>query len=43
VGLDDRELAARLAAEQVGGAGGLVVQQLSEVHIGSREFIVTLA
>ena len=32
VRVDDRELAVRLAAEQVGGAGGLVVEELAEVH-----------
>ena len=38
VGVDDRELAAGLAPEQVGGAGGLVVQQLAEEHVGLRKF-----
>jgi hypothetical protein len=32
VGVDDGELAPRLAAEQVGGAGGVVVEQLAEEH-----------
>jgi hypothetical protein len=32
VGIDDREPALALAAEQVGGACGLVVQELSEEH-----------
>jgi hypothetical protein len=32
VRIDDRELAVALAAEQVGGAGGAVVEQLAEVH-----------
>ena len=32
VGVDDRELSLALAAEQVGGAGGLVVEQLAEEH-----------
>jgi hypothetical protein len=41
VGVDDRELDARLAAEQVGGTRGLVVQQLSKIHAGPREVIVT--
>ena len=35
VRIDDRELAAALAAEQVGGAGRLVVEQLSEEHVAS--------
>jgi hypothetical protein len=30
VGVNDRELLLRLAAEEVGGTGGLVVQQLAE-------------
>ena len=33
MGIDDREPAAALAAEQVGGAGGVVVEQLAEVHL----------
>jgi hypothetical protein len=32
VGIDDGELPGRLAAEQIGGAGGFVVQELAEVH-----------
>lgn len=32
--IDDCEFAARLAPQQVGGARGVVVQQLSEVHAG---------
>ena len=32
VRVDDGELAVGLAAQEVGRAGGLVVQQLSEVH-----------
>ena len=32
VGIDDGEAPLRLAAEQVGGAGGVVVEQLAEVH-----------
>jgi hypothetical protein len=32
VGIDDGELADRLAAEQVGGAGGVVLEQLAEQH-----------
>ena len=35
VRVDDGELAVRLAAEQVGGARALVVQQLPEVHVAS--------
>ena len=35
--IDDRELAVGLAAQQVGGAGGLVVEQLSEEHGDLRE------
>jgi hypothetical protein len=33
VGVDDGELTNRLAAEQVGGAGRLVVEELAEVHL----------
>jgi hypothetical protein len=36
----DGELATGLAAEQIGGAGGLVVQQLSEVHTDLQGLIV---
>jgi len=36
VRIDDGEALARLAAEQVGGAGGVVVEQLAEVHVGLR-------
>jgi hypothetical protein len=32
VRIDDRELALALAAEQVGGTCGVVVEQLAEVH-----------
>jgi hypothetical protein len=32
VGIDDGELLLRLAAEQVGGASGLVVEELAEEH-----------
>ena len=32
VGVDDGEGAVRLAAQEVGGAGGLVVEELAEVH-----------
>jgi hypothetical protein len=32
VRIDDRELRLALASEQIGGAGGLVVEQLAEVH-----------
>ena len=35
VRVDDGELAVRLAAEQVGGARALVVQELPEVHVAS--------
>ena len=35
VRVDDGELAVRLAAEQVGGARALVIQQLPEVHVAS--------
>ena len=34
MGIDDGELAGRLAAEQIGGAGRLVVEELAEVHMG---------
>ena len=33
VRVDDRELAVALAAEEIGGAGGLVVEELSEEHV----------
>ena len=33
VGVDDRDLAAALAAEEVGGAGRFVVEELSEEHV----------
>ena len=33
VGVDDRELAVALAAEQVGGARRLVVEELPEEHV----------
>src|SRR5947207_2099094 len=32
--VDDGELPRRLAAKQIGGAGGLVVEELAEVHWG---------
>ena len=38
VRVDDGERRLALAAEQVGGARGLVVQQLAEVHVGLRSF-----
>jgi hypothetical protein len=33
VGVDDGELAGRLATEEVGGTGGVVVEQLAEIHL----------
>ena len=39
VRVDDRELAVGLAPQEIGGACGLVVQQLSEVHVGLHWFI----
>jgi hypothetical protein len=41
VRVDDGELAVGLAPQYVGGAGGLVVQELSEVHARLREFQLT--
>ena len=39
MGIDDRELPLALAAEEVGGAGGLVVEELSEVHRGLQKVV----